>query len=148
MFGNPGDINCEGQFVMGTISLDQQASYDFIDFKWNTFNILSLRDSDLPMPKTLQVSRWKKSKVRKMFKSSNSYFRIVAYNPYSGKVKSVTNIYNLQDEVLSLQLNLDETVVHAIVQPPQLEVIVSGDQHTVTFNEEPVLIEGPSENKQ
>ena len=82
----------------------------------------------------------------KNVKSNNSYFRIVAHNPNTRKVKSVTNTYNLQDEVLSLQLDLDETVVHAIVQPPQLEVIVTGDQCTVTFNDEPVLIEEPIQN--
>ena len=75
------------------------------------------------MPKILQVSRWKKSKVRQMFKSSNSYFRIVAHNPNAMKVRSVTDAYNLQDETLS---SMDETVV----QTSQLEVIVTGEQHS------------------
>ena len=84
------------------------------------------------MPKILQVSRWKKSKVRQMFKSNNSYYRIVAHNPNVMKVRSVTDAYNLQAETLS---SMDETVV----QTSQLEVIVTGDQHTVTFNDVPVV---------
>ena len=144
IFGNPEDIYFEGQFVSGRISLDQKSSYDFIDLKWDTV-ALSLGDLELPMPETLQVSRWKKTKVRNMFKSCNSYFRIVAYNPITRKVKSVTDTYNLQDETLSL-LDLDEPVVHSTVQPLQLEVIVTCEQFTVTFNDEPVVIEEPKPN--
>ena len=48
IFGQPEDIICEGQFVLGTICLDQNPTYDFIDLKWNTV-VLSLKDLDLPM---------------------------------------------------------------------------------------------------
>ena len=48
IFGQPEDITCEGQFVLGTICLDQNPTYDFIDLKWNTV-VLSLKDLDLPM---------------------------------------------------------------------------------------------------
>ena len=44
----------------------------FIDLKWNTV-VLSLKDLDLPMINILQGPRWKKTQVRKMFGSSNSY---------------------------------------------------------------------------
>ena len=57
------------------------------------------------------------------------------------KVRSVTDAYNLQEETLS---SMDETVV----QTSQLEVIVTGDQHTVTFNDVPVVIEEPEPNNQ
>ena len=46
IFGNPEDIYCEGQFVVGRIFLDQEPSYDFIDLKWDTL-VLSLKDLDL-----------------------------------------------------------------------------------------------------
>ena len=100
ILGNPEDIYCKGHFIAGSISLDQKSSYDFIDLKWNTV-ALSLKDLDLHMPKILQVSRWKKSKVRQMFKSNNSYYRIVAHNPNARKVRSVTDAYNLQEETIS-----------------------------------------------
>ena len=52
------------------------------------------------MHETLQIPRRQKSKVRKMFKSINSYFRIVAHNTNTRKVRLVTYTYNLQDEFL------------------------------------------------
>ena len=66
IFGQPEDITCEGQFVLGTICLDQNHTYDFIDLKWNTV-VLSLKDFlDLPMTNILQVPRWKKTHVQKI----------------------------------------------------------------------------------
>ena len=106
MLRNSEDIYCEGHFIVGSISHDQKSSYDFIDLKWNTV-ALSLKDLDLHMPKILQVSRWKKAKVRQIFKSNNSYFRIVAQNPNARKVRSVSDAYNLQEETIS---SMDETV--------------------------------------
>ena len=96
-FEQPEDIICEGQFALGTIGLDQNPTCDFIDLKWNTV-VLSLKDLDLPMVNTLQVPKWKKTQVRKLFESNNSYFRIVACSPNTRKVRSLTDVYNLQDE--------------------------------------------------
>ena len=134
IFGQPEDITCEGQFVLGTVCLDQKPTYDFIDLKWNTV-VLSLKDLDLPMINTLQVPRWKKTQVRKMFGSSNSYFRIVAYSPNTKKVRPLTNVCNLQDETF---MDLDDQPT-CVVQP--LEVIVTEHpQTTVTFNEEQITV--------
>ena len=141
IFGNPGDIYCEGKFVVGRIFLDQKPSYDFIDLKWDTI-VLSLKDLDLPMPETLQISRWQKSKVRKMFNSNNSYFRIVAHNPNTKKVRPITDVYNLQDETLSENfLDLDDGQTARVVQPKQLEVVVTEEQLTMTFSDEQVQAE-------
>ena len=97
--------------------------------------VLSLKDLDLPMVNSLQVPRWKKTQVRKLFGSSNSYFRIVAYSPNTRKVRPLTDICNLQDETF-MELNDQPTCV---VQP--LEVIVTEHpQNTVTFNEEQISV--------
>ena len=93
------------------------------------------------MPETLQISRWQKSKVRKMFNSNNSYFSIVAHNPNTKNVRPVTDAYNIQDETLSVNfMDLDEeqpvSFVQAVVQPKQLEVVVTDEQHTMTLNNE------------
>ena len=91
------------------------------------YNIFKSDDLDLTMPETLQVLRRQKSKIRNMINSSNSYFRIVAHNTNTMKVRIVTNTYNLQDEVLSF-LDVDDqpiAVVQPDVQTPQLEVIVT-----------------------
>ena len=139
ILGNPEDIYCVGHFIAGSISLDQKSSYDFIGLKWNTL-ALSLKDLDLHMPQILQVSRWKKGKVRQIFKSNSSYYRIVAHNQNARKVRSVTDAYILHEETV------DES--ETFVQTSQLEVIVTGNQHTVNFNDVPVIAEEPESNGQ
>ena len=148
IFGNPEDICVCGQFVSGRISLDKKFPFDFIILKWDTI-ALSLIDLDLPMPTTLQISNWQKSKIRRMFDSNNSYFRIVAHNPNTLKVRPITGVFNLHDEVLEDDVEdtefvdapqpdqLDQPI--AVVQPA-LEVVVTDQQHTMTFNGEQVHI--------
>ena len=46
------------------LPLDKKFPHDFIILKWDTI-ALSLIDLDLPMPLTLQVSNWQKSKSEK-----------------------------------------------------------------------------------
>ena len=87
------------------------------------------------MINTLQVPRWKKTQVRKLFGSSNSYFRIVAYSPITRKVRPLTDVYNLQDETF---MDMDDQQT-CVVQP--LEVFVTDlPQDTVTFNEEQITV--------
>ena len=143
--GNPEDIHVCGQFVAGTISLDRKFPFDFITLKWDT-KVLSLIDLDLPMPTTLQISNWQKSKIRRMFDSNSSYFRIVAHNPNNLKVRAITGAYNLHDEVLEDDMG-DADILDApqpaqpiAVVQPALEVVVTDQQHTMTFNGEQVHI--------
>ena len=76
-----------------------------------------------------------KAQVRKMFGSSNSYFRIVAYSPNTRKVRPLTDVCNLQDETF---MDMDDQPT-CVVQP--LEVIVTeSPQTTVTFNEEQIFV--------
>ena len=145
IFGNPEDIYVCGQFVAGRISLDRKFPFDFITLKWDTI-VLSLIDLDLPMLTTLQISNWQKSKIRRMFGSNNSYLRIVAHNPNTLKVRAITEAYNLHDEVLENDMEdaefldapqSDQPI--AVVQPA-LEVVVTDQQCTMTFNGEQVHI--------
>ena len=106
--------------------------------KHSSFKFKRLR---LTYAQIIQVSRWKKAKVRQMFKSNNSYYRIVAHNPNARKVKSVTDAYNLHEETIS-SIHENETVM----QTSHLEVIVSRNQHTVTFNDVPILTGEPESN--
>ena len=66
------------------------------------------------MPTTFQVSNWQKSKIRIMFESNNSYFRIVSHNPNTLKVRAITGAYNLHDEVLE-----DDTEDAEFLDAPQ-----------------------------
>ena len=107
------------------------------------------------MPTTLQISNWQKSKIRRIFTSSNSYFRIVAHNPNTLKVRAITGAYNLHDEILEDDMDdaefldapqpdqLDQPI--AVVQPA-LEVVVTDQQHTMNFNGEQVHISEEVEN--
>ena len=148
IFGNPEDIYVCGQFVAGRISLDRKFPFDFITPKWDTI-VLSLKDLDLPMPTTLQISNWQKSKIRRMFGSNNSYFIIVAHNPNMLKVRAITGACNLHDEVL--EDDMDDAEFLDAPQPDQpdqpiavvqlaLEVVVTNQQCTMTLNGEQVHI--------
>ena len=154
IFGNPEDIYVCGQFVSGRITLDKKFPFDSIMLKWDTI-VLSLIDLDLPMPTTLQISNWQKSKIRRMFDSSNSYFRIIAHNPNTLKVRAITGAYNLHDEVLEDDMEdaefqdapqpdqsdqPDQPDQPTTVNQPTLEVIVTDQQCTMTFNGEQVHI--------
>ena len=82
-----------------------------------------------------------------MFDSSNSYFRIVAHNPNTLKVRAITGAYNLHVEVLEDDteefqdaLQPDHPDQPKAVNQPTLEVIVTDQQHTMTFNGEQVHI--------
>ena len=100
--------------------------------------VLSLKDLDLPMLHTIQVPKWKKAQVRKLFGSRNSYFRIKAYSPNTRKVRPLTDVCNLQDETI-FDMNDDQPT--CIVQPTPLEVVVTENpQSTVTFNVDPISV--------
>ena len=84
-----------------------------------------------------------------MFDSNNSYFRIVAHDPNTLKVRAITGSYNLHDEILE-DVTEDAEFVDApqpdqldqptAVNQPTLEVIVTDQQCTMTFNCEQVHI--------
>ena len=62
----------------------------------------------------------------------------MAYNPYTRKVRPLTDVCNLQDETF---LDLDDDQPTCVVQPTPLEVIVTEHpQTTVTFNEEQIFV--------
>ena len=98
------------------------------------------------MPTTLQISNWQKSKIRTMFDSNNSYFRIVAHNPNTLKVRAITEAYNLHD--VDLEDNSEEFQdapqpdqpkqpnQPTAVNQPTLEVVVTDQQCNMTFNGE------------
>ena len=105
------------------------------------------------MPTTLQISNWQKSKIRRMFDSNNSYFRIVVHNPNTLKVRAITGAYNLHD--VDLEDDTEEfqdapqpdqpdppeqSDQPTAVNQPTLEVVVTDQQHTMTFNSEQVHI--------
>ena len=88
-----------------------------------------------------------------MFDSNNSYFRIVAHNPNTLKVRAITGAYSLHDVELEDdseefqdapqpdQLDQPKQPDQSIaVNQPTLEVVVTDQQCTMTFNGEQVHI--------
>ena len=82
-----------------------------------------------------------------MFDSNNSYFRIVAHNPNTLKVRAITGVYNLHDVDLEDDSQEfqdapqpDQPVQPTTVNQPTLEVIVTDQQCTMTYNGEQVHI--------
>ena len=84
-----------------------------------------------------------------MFGSNNSYFRIVAHNPNTLKMRAITGAYNVHDAVLEDDMDdaefLDAPQPDQPDQPialvqPALEVVVTDQQCTMTFNGEQVHI--------
>ena len=81
-----------------------------------------------------------------MFGGNISYFRIVAHNPNTLKVRAISAAYNLHDEVL--EDDMEDAEILDAPQPDQpiavvqsaLEVVVTDQQHTITFNGEQVHI--------
>ena len=53
-------------------------------------------------------------------------------------MRPITDVYNLQDENT---LDLDDDQPTCVVQPMPLEVVVTDNQNTMTFNEEQSYIE-------
>ena len=100
-----------------------------------------------------------------MFDSNNSYFRIVAHNPNTLKVRAITGAYNLHDVELEDDTEEFQDAHHPdqldqLKQPDQpttvnkpLEVVVTDQQHTMTFNGEQVhiceevILPNPNENQ-
>ena len=81
-----------------------------------------------------------------MFGSNSSYFKIVAHNPNTLKVRAITGAYNLHDDVLEDDMEVAEILdapqppqAIAVIQPA-LEVIVTDQQCIMTFNGEQVHI--------
>ena len=102
------------------------------------------------MSNTLQVPRWKKTQVRKLFGDNNSYFRTVAHSPNTKKVRPLTDVCNPQDETT---LDLDDEQPTCVVQPVPLEVVVTENhQNTMTFNGDQIsahsdILESESESE-
>ena len=81
-----------------------------------------------------------------MFGSNNSYFRIVAHNPNTLKVRAITGVYNLHHEGLedcmedAEFLDAPQTDQPIEVVQSDFKVVVTDQQCTMTFNGEQVHI--------
>ena len=98
--GNPEGIEMIGQFVNGYVTLFEGCVLDFLTIQWDNVN-LSQHGLDLWLPPSLLVSLISKFFLRKMFERPNTLFRIIAHSPQNGKVRALTPLYKLIEEVVS-----------------------------------------------
>ena len=87
LFGNPENLIMTGN--LKSITLEQNYVYDFIHIEWNNSQII-LHEIPLQMPSTLPLFWPKKWIFRSIHKSNQGTFKILAYNPSSLKVTSLT----------------------------------------------------------
>ena len=127
VYDNPEGIVAEGQFLDGDIVLYKQCVFDFLTIQWDNIS-LSQYDLDLWLPSSLPVSLTSKFFLRKLFDNPHTLFRIIAYNPQNGKVRSVISTY---------KLNHEEEVVSSDVRTHQLEIAYSAPDEEVLYEAYP-----------
>ena len=115
VYDNPEGIEAVGQFLNGDVTLLKGCVFDFLTIQWNNIN-LSQHDLDLWFPSSLPVSLTSKLFLRRLFDNPNTQFRIIAYNPHSGKVRPIASLYKL--------LPVEE-VVSSDVRTHQLEIALT-----------------------
>ena len=93
-FGNPEDLETEGQFDEDDVVLETHLIFDYILIKWDNYPII-LRNLDLQLPSCVQIPLTSKLQLRKLFRSKEAQFRIVAYNASSYKIRAISSFYPL-----------------------------------------------------
>ena len=79
-FGNPEDIKITGKLAeQYPLELEHGYLLDIISFNWNSF-ILNLREMPLVLPLSITLTGFNRILIRKIFKSTNGMFKIIACN--------------------------------------------------------------------
>ena len=76
------------------VTLIEVCVFDFLTIQWDNVNV-SLHDLDLWFPSSLPVPLTSKFFLRKLFRKSNTLFRIITYNPQNGEVRPLTYLCEL-----------------------------------------------------
>lgn len=98
VFGNPEDIlTIENILKMDNIKFHQTWKHDYIQILWCRYKF-TIRNVALKLPMDITIPFWKRYTVRKIFQKYNSMYKLVAYNPASSKIKSLTTYQWLKDQ--------------------------------------------------
>ena len=98
VFGNPEDIlTIENVLKMDNIKLHKNWKSDYIQILWCRYKF-TIRNVVLKLPMDITIPFWKRYTVRKIFQKYNSMYKLVAYNPASSKIKSLTTYQWLKDQ--------------------------------------------------
>ena len=100
-FGNPEDLETEGQFDVDDVVLETHLIFDYISIKWDNYPII-LRNADLQLPICVQIPLTSKFQVRRLFRSKEAQFRLVAYNSSSYKIRAISTFYPVMTDPFKL----------------------------------------------
>ncbi|MCG8430615.1 MAG: hypothetical protein MJA29_05550, partial [Candidatus Omnitrophica bacterium] len=93
IFGNPEDILAKENILkFDDIKLHKNWRYDYLQVLWHRYKF-ELRGLSLNLPMDITIPLWKRHHVRQIYKRYNSMYKIIAYNPNTFKVRSLTT-YN------------------------------------------------------
>ena len=140
-FGNPEDLETEGQFDADDVVLETHRIFDYISIKWDNYPII-LRDLDLQLPICVQIPLTSKFQVRRLFRSKEAQFRIVAYNASSYKIRAISSFYPIMTDTIELsQISLTDDEISAqdiseIETPTNVTNWINGNVETIEIEPE------------
>ena len=116
-FGDPESIEVNGSLPPNSLSLNKGHLIDFVQVQWNDLQI-TLRDVELLNPPDLPVYFWRKWFVRHILNSNIGLYKLIAYNPSTCKVRSLTQFQKIKaNEELSDMTRPEPTRVQIEDEP-------------------------------
>ena len=115
LFGNPENITISGKLPLsGALYLDKHFPYDFVHVHWSGLHIC-MRDIALSLPSDIPVYLIKALLVRRVFKSNQGLYKLIAYNPSSLKVRSLTDFAKIHMSVTDIEVAMNDNANYEIV---------------------------------
>ena len=94
-FGDPETIEVSGNLPPNAITLNKGLLVDFVQIHWSGL-MVTLRDIELMIPPELPVYFWRKWLVRYIVCSNTGLYKLIAYNPSTCKVRSLTQFNKIK----------------------------------------------------
>ena len=94
-FGDPETIEIVGNLSPNPISLNKGIFVDFVQVRWNGLQV-TLRDVELMTPPELPIYFWRKWFVRYILNANTGLYKLIAYNPTTCKVRSLTQFQSVK----------------------------------------------------
>ena len=127
-FGDPETIEVSGNLPPNAITLNKGLLVDFVQIHWSGL-MVTLRDIELMIPPELPVYFWRKWFVRYIMFSNTGLYKLIAYNPSTCKVRSLTQFNKIKLGPASVE-------TRCVVQcnDTMVEMVELGDQQQSTLD--------------
>ena len=119
----PENIDVTGHFLEDSIVLDPKCIFDSLRITWDTIT-MSYADLELKFPNSFPVPMICKPRLRKLFRSEDVTYRLIAYNARSTRTRPLTPVHRLHDTSMRIVDTDGEPYVtyDVIQQEPQIDV--------------------------